>query len=301
MLRVAQGSHEFMSKRICLRTVVALVFAVALATGCAKQSPAIAPITTAADATPSPGKFVWHDLLTEDVDAVKKFYGELFGWEYRSTALPNYHLIEHDGRTIGGIVDMSEVDPAENQSQWVSLLSVPDVAEAVRVTRGAGGEIHVEPVEIPGRGTLAVVSDPRGALIGYVKAIGGDPPDRDAALGEFMWDELWTDDLEDSYEFYRDLIGYNLEEKIILEDEEYIVFQSGSRPRAGVIVRPVEEVRSNWLPYLRVDDPAALSQRVEALGGHVLLSPDDEIREGTVAIVMDPSGAAVALQKWDQS
>jgi len=290
-----------MNKRFRARAVVGLVLALALATACANPRPAIAPITTAADAAPSPGKFVWHDLLTEDVDAVKKFYGELLGWEYRSTALPNYTLIEHDGRTIGGMVDMSEVDPEENQSQWVSLLSVSDVGDAVRTTRGAGGEIHVNPVEIPGRGTLAVVSDPRGALIGYVKAIGGDPPDRHPAIGEFMWDELWTDDLEDSYEFYRKLIGYNLEETIILEKEEYIVFRSGSKPRAGVMVRPIEEVRSNWLPYLRVDDPAGRSQRVEGLGGHVLLSPDDEIREGTVAIGMDPSGAAVALQKWDES
>jgi predicted enzyme related to lactoylglutathione lyase len=116
-----------------------------------------------------------------------------------------------------------------------------------------------------------------------------------------MWTELWTDDLDASYEFYRNLIGYNLDEEIILEDVEYVVFKQGDRPRAGVIVLPVDEVRSHWMPYVRVDDPSSLAARVEELGGKLLFAPDEEIRHGTVAVVFDPSGAAVALQKWGGS
>jgi predicted enzyme related to lactoylglutathione lyase len=47
-----------------------------------------------------------------------------------------------------------------------------------------------------------------------------------------------------------------------------------------------------------VDDPAAVSARVTALGGRVILPPSPGIRNGTVAIVADPTGGAVALQKW---
>ena len=62
-----------------------------------------------------------------------------------------------------------------------------------------------------------------------------------------------------------------------------------------------EDVRAHWLPYVRVADPKPLADRVDDLGGFVLLPPLDEIRQGTVAIVIDPSGAAVALQQWEES
>jgi predicted enzyme related to lactoylglutathione lyase len=290
-----------MKKRDFVRAAVGLLLISALAAACVARKPTFAPITTHPDAAPAHGKFVWYDLLTEDVDGVSRFYGELLGWKFIPTESPNYTLIEHGGRHIGGIVDMTAIDPDVNQSQWISLLSVPDVAAAARATRDAGGEIHVEPREIRGRGTLAVVSDPYGALLAYARALGGDPPDLAAGIGDFMWTELWTDDLEGSYAFYRDLIGYNLDEEVILDDVEYIVFSRGDKPRAGVIVLPIDKVRSHWMPYVRVADPADLVARVEQLGGKVLISPDESIRHGTVAVVLDPSGAAVALQQWGDS
>jgi len=65
---------------------------------------------------------------------------------------------------------------------------------------------------------------------------------------------------------------------------------------------PIEDapVESNWLPYVRVDDAAALAGRVRDLGGEVLLAPSSEIRDGSLAIVADPSGAALALVEWTQ-
>ena len=57
-------------------------------------------------------------------------------------------------------------------------------------------------------------------------------------------------------------------------------------------------MKPNWLPYLRVEDPAAMAARAESLGGRVILSPRPEIRGATVAIVADPTGGVVALQKW---
>jgi hypothetical protein len=63
----------------------------------------------------------------------------------------------------------------------------------------------------------------------------------------------------------------------------------------------MKEVRAHWLPYLRVEDPGSLAARVEELGGKLLLAPSDAARRGSVAIVLDPSGAPVAFQKWPVS
>ncbi|MDX1387565.1 MAG: VOC family protein [Acidobacteriota bacterium] len=112
---------------------------------------------------------------------------------------------------------------------------------------------------------------------------------------------MWTGDVEASSEFYRDLVGFDIAKKVILEDTEYVYFARDDDPRAGVIPRPKDEIRTHWLPYVRVEDPAALAARVEGLGGTVLLEPCEDVRQGTVAIVLDPSGAAVALQHWEGS
>ncbi len=298
-----QGSEgvTVVVSRFPVRTVVfVLALAVVLLTaGCAGGAMA-PPITQAADATASPGKFVWYDLLTEDLPGVKRFYGELLGWTFSDTELPQYTLIEHDGRPIGGIVDLSGRKTSLNESQWVSLLSVIDVDVAARKTEQAGGEIHVAPKEIPGRGRLAVVTDPQGALIAYIRASGGDPPDRKARPGDWLWTELWTGDLGEAEGFYRNLVDYELDDKTIL-GEEYVIFTRGGVPRSGVITNPDEKLPSHWLPYIRVEDAAALADRVEGLGGKVALAPSPEIRQGTVAIVVDPSGAPVALQQWGES
>lgn len=281
-------------------TLAVVILAALIVAGCAAR-PNIPPVTTTATDMVTPGKFVWHDLLTEDLAGVKEFYGELLGWTFTTTDHPGYTLIWHDSRAIGGIVDMTKDGDDHDESQWVSLLSVVDVDGAVQSTVAAGGEVHVGPIDIPDRGRLAVVSDPQGAVVAYLRATQGDPPDRKADIGDWLWIELWTRELEPSTRFYTDLIGYELTEEELVDNKNYPVLSRDEVPRAGVVVYPLKEVRAHWLPYLRVEDPESLAARVEDLGGKVLLAPSDAARKGSVAIVLDPSGAPVAFQKWPVS
>ncbi len=292
-----QRRERFRNRRGLALALVVPALALAACAGL----PNVPPVSTASAETPRYGKFVWYDLLTEDLAAVKEFYGGLLGWTFAPTEAPNYTLILHEERPIGGIVDMAAIDPTRNRSQWISLLSTEDVDAAVRITREAGGEIHVRPLDLPGRGRFAVVSDPQGAAVAFLRSSVGDPPDAQARPGEWLWTELWTDDLQASSGFYRDLVGYSVREEVLVDDRTYAVFTRGEVPRAGMIRNPLEKVRAHWLPYVRTEDPAALAEQVEALGGTVVLAPRDDVRRGSVAIVLDPSGAALALQRWPVS
>ena len=49
-----------------------------------------------------------------------------------------------------------------------------------------------------------------------------------------------------------------------------------------------------------VSDDDAAAAGAAALGGEVLLGPDPELRNGTIALVVDPMGAVLALQQWTQ-
>jgi predicted enzyme related to lactoylglutathione lyase len=137
--------------------------------------------------------------------------------------------------------------------------------------------------------------------VAFLRSTTGDPPERPAGIGDWLWTELWTSDIADAGRFYGDLIGYELDQEVILDDIEYTIFTRGEVPRAGLVTAPIDEVRANWLPYVRVEDSAGLAARTDDLGGKVLLAPDPDLRDGTVAVVIDPSGAALALQEWSGS
>jgi predicted enzyme related to lactoylglutathione lyase len=239
---------------------------------------------------------VWYDLLAHDVEGVKRFYGELFGWTFEVDPEGDslYTVIRRDGRAIAGIAEVEQPE----LSQWLSWLSVEDVDGAVQYVRDRGGEVHRDARDLPQRGRYAIVSDPQGAALVLVRSATGDPTDADPAFNGWLWTELWTRETEAAMAFYERLVGYRREAVDAGLQTEYHVMWTGDRPRAGVGRLRLEGVQPNWLPYIRVTDPAAIVARVASLGGRVILAPSDDARGGTLAVVLDPSGAAVALQRW---
>jgi len=248
-----------------------------------------------------PGKFVWFDLLTTDPPAAEKFYGGLFGWtfEVQKTRENPYKVARLGGTPIAGMVDVSALKKEVPESTWLSYASVSDVDKAAAGIKGLKGKVLREPAEVGTYARAAVVADPQGALLGLVKLAKGDPPDGgQGPEGTFLWMEYVAEDAPGALAFYKDALGYDVNRLDAVTAVEYFVLKTGGISRAGLFASPWKEVKSNWLPYLRVADAAAAARKVESLGGRVLLAPKPEIRNGTLAIVADPSGAAVALQQW---
>lgn len=258
--------------------------------------PAITPVATGEYHV---GKFVWYDLLTHDVPAVQRFYGELFGWEFEGGYGDegDFTLITYDAKPIGGIVYGEPLEGGVSRARWIPSLSVADVDGAVEQTLQAGGTVYFEAQDVGDRGRMAVVGDPQGAILSFVKTAGGDPGDEEPPYGDWLWTELWTHDVAVSSSFYQSLVGYE-RDRVQLAGEDYDILLGEGRPRAGVKKLPWEEVMPNWLPYIRVQDPAAIVGRVETLGGRVLVSPSGDVRSGSVGLIADPSGAVLAVQKW---
>ncbi|MCZ6756199.1 MAG: VOC family protein [Gemmatimonadetes bacterium] len=266
---------------------------------CAGPVVTVPPLTPTPSGTHRVGKFVWQDLLTDDVAAAKRFYAGLFGWEFAvADDDSTYTVILHRGRAIGGMVATADLEAHVNSSQWLGSLSVADVDRAVDVVKNSGGAVRATPRDLPERGRIAVVTDPQGALVAFVRSGGGDPDDREAMPGEWLWSELWTTDTDAAMSFYETLVGYTRQRVDGGVTVPYYLLSAGDAPRAGVLEIPFDGVRPNWLPYVRVDDPAALAARVESLGGRVLIPVREETRGGTVALIADPTGGVLAIQKW---
>ena len=161
-----------------------------------------------------------------------------------------------------------------------------------------GGEVLTPPTDVADRGRLAIVVDPQGALLALVQTAEGDPARHQPGYGDFLWDELWTTDLGGATAFYTGLTGLEEKDVEVEADRTYRMLSRGNEPTVGVMPHPFEETRPVWVTYIRVEDPAAITARVEALGGTVYLEPHDRPLGGQVALIADPSGAGIALQTW---
>ncbi len=152
------ASHETRPRKI---GAFARGLALTVALACASPAPPeLPPLTSEPTPHVFPGKFVWMDLVTQDVGAARAFYGALFGWTFREG--DRYTEVLHAGAAIAGII--SARDP-EQGSEWIGNLSVLDVDSAARIVARRGGVIERAPTDAPDRGRLALVSDREGALL----------------------------------------------------------------------------------------------------------------------------------------
>jgi hypothetical protein len=279
-----------------LLALAAIASSAACASGTAASAPAGATPAVAAHV----GRFVWHDLVTRDAAACREFYGALLGWSFEETTREGrpYLLAQSGGGFAGGIVQRAEAQA--RPAVWLSYLSVPDLDQAVARVTSAGGKVLLPPRAVGAYGRVAVVTDPQGAPLGLAGVTATLPAEpAEPPVNRFFWMEYLAKDAPAALAFYEDLAGYESTVAASQGGVDYHVLKA-RRPRAGLLRIPADAagVEPNWLPYVRVADPVALAARVESLGGKVLVAPRAEIRKGTVAVVADPTGGAIALQKW---
>ena len=296
-----------MSRTKIISVLLAIVLAIAVFTGCAAITLDLPSITDTPTNERHAGKVVWHDLLTNTPEESRKFYGDLFGWEFEKPGIDiglggdaPYMLIRHNGRLIGGMVDTNSLNRTQNISQWITVLSVDDVYAAADKVIANGGKMLKEPTELRSRGVLAIIEDPTSAIFAMVQTKDGDPADFDAEVNGFLWDELWTGDVSKTAEFYTEVIGFEREEREIVDSGvTYHMLTAKGTPRAGILINPYgEDVPPVWVNYLWVEDPSAVTSRVESLGGQILLETQPRDIGGEVAFIAGPSGAGIALQTW---
>ena len=271
---------------------VAVVLAVAFA-----LAGVPAPLV-AADTTES-GRFVWHDLMTRDVNASKQFYGALFGWRFEDTRRGDrpYVLARAGSEAVAGFVDVTAIPDAG--SQWISFMSVDDVDKSVALVQSEGGKVLVAPRDVPSVARAAVVADPQGAPLGLAQLRRAVPDPAQPKLGHVFWQEYLARDAALALTFYKRLAGYDSNVTDARLGIEYHVLQK-TRGRAGLfqLAATTKDVEPNWLPYVLVSDPAGLAGRVAGLGGRVLVPAAPELRNGSLVVIADPGGAPLALQKY---
>jgi predicted enzyme related to lactoylglutathione lyase len=282
--------------------LVCLVGALVLLAACA-STPQWPGVTAQPTGETTPGRWVWAELFTADVAAARAFYGQVFGWGFRTVGdgPDAYTLIDNRGTPIAGMIHRAADADATRSARWLGLLSVASVDAAAEHARQAGGTVGVAPRQLPGRGRVALIADPEGARFGVLRSQTGDPPDVFPPPGGWLWRELWARDGAAMAAFYAPLGGYDVRLVDAGGGPAERRLLAGGYPRAGILELQFEGLPSAWLHYVRVANLEDTLERVRRAGGTVLVAPAPDIRQGRVALVADSLGAAVGIAEWDEA
>lgn len=266
--------------------------------GFAAKASELPALTTVPGDPRLPGKLVWADLVTDDMAAAQNFYTRLFGWHFYGTG--GYLIAFNDDRPLCGMFQRPRPKDKSALPRWFGYISVSSVGAAERAVTKAGWKVLAPPAKLPKRGEQAIFADPEGALFGVVKSSSGDPQDFKAEPGDWIWIQLMSREGRRAAEFYRKVGGYEIIENTSSNRlSDYVLTSRGfARATVRTIPKEHEAVRPTWLLFVRVKSVSESVTLAGQLGGKVLLQPNSNFLEGKVALVADPTGAAIGLLEW---
>jgi predicted enzyme related to lactoylglutathione lyase len=270
----------------------------------AEPPPPLPPLLDQPVDTRLPGKFIWADLFSSDLEVSRDFLVGLLGWEWRWISTEEgrrYGIFYNDGSAVAGLAHhRPKSAPGQRYARWAYYLSVRDVDDLLARAQARGAEVLMPVREVAKRGRFAILADGERAPLGVLTSHSGDPEDYRAEPGEWLWHQLFARDPDAAASYYAELFGYELHAPKDYPDLVDIILASDGFARAGIARLPADsEAISQWLGLVRVADLRATLARVEALGGEVLLAPDAGVADGAVALVADPLGAPLGLVQRD--
>jgi len=119
------------------------------------------------------GMVWWTELMTRDVDAAVRYYGDICGWTFETVSMMDgsgtYHIAMKGDQRLAGIMDMSSMTHLEGvPAHWFSYFAVEDIDAAIVTTKSAGGLVLRDPFDVPDTGRIVILQDPTGAAMGMI-------------------------------------------------------------------------------------------------------------------------------------
>lgn len=104
---------------------------------------------------------VWFEVMGQDADKLRDFYGGLLGWRFDTDNPMNYGMVEAgEGGIPGGIGQVAE------GHGWATFYTkVADLEATVAQAKRLGSIVRVPITELPDT-FIAVVTDPEGNAVG---------------------------------------------------------------------------------------------------------------------------------------
>lgn len=116
------------------------------------------------------GSIHWSELMTNDVEAAKSFYGATAGWEFEDAPMPGftYTLCKVDGVPIAGMMPIEAMGQDGVTPHWMTYVAVTDIDEVAGKVEASGGKVLSAPFDVPNVGRIAILADADGAVVGMM-------------------------------------------------------------------------------------------------------------------------------------
>jgi predicted enzyme related to lactoylglutathione lyase len=240
--------------------------------------------------------FIWHDLITPDVEGAKAFYAEVIGWTYEAQS-PEYTLTKAGGIGMGGI--MKTPDTLKGMPPfWSGYIFVADVDAVCAKIKTQAGKVHREPWDVPHVARMAVVGDPTGANFNIMQPFPRETGKliSSNALGAVGWNEAHVGDLDSAWNFYAELFGWTKGTVMPMgELGDYVLFQINGADHGGMMRKQKMLPMPMWLFYFNVDGIDAAVERINKSGGKVVMGPHQVPGGQWIVSAMDPQGGNFQL------
>jgi predicted enzyme related to lactoylglutathione lyase len=244
----------------------------------------------------------WVDLFSSDTDASRAFYEGLFGWTSVSA-----------GEEFGGYINFSKGDAMVagcmrndgtngTPDGWSIYLSTKDAQATTDSATAGGGGVIVPPMAVGELGSMAVLTDAGGAVIGAWQPGLHEGFGIVAEPGAPAWFELHTRDYEAAIAFYRDVFGWDTHAMSDTPEFRYTTLYADEAAAAGIMDATnflPDGVPAHWSVYFGVDDADATATKAAELGG-TLVQGIDDTPFGRLATFADPTGALFKIVQSPQ-
>jgi uncharacterized protein len=247
------------------------------------------------------GRFLWHELLCEDVQKALAFYPAVTGWT--TTSMPPapgaapYDMFMNGASPVAGVMSVpATAESAKPPTAWLSYIGTADVDATFADATSLGATGLMPPTDVPTVGRIAVLADPQGAQFGLFAP--ASPYDDEAAPkhGEFSWHELAASDTDAAFGFYERLFGWKKTETMDMgENGKYEMFGRDVFTYGGVYLCPPGKETPRWKSYIQVADLDRATEALRANGGTVVMGPHEVPGGDRIVMCTDDQGAEIAL------
>jgi predicted enzyme related to lactoylglutathione lyase len=259
----------------------------------------------------------WVDIVAQDLEAAKRFYGGLFGWTF-TDAIPadapgSYLIATIDGQDVAAIGSSEGNEP----STWRTYIAVDDADATATDVEKAGGTVTLAPVDAGAGGRIAACVDPRGAEFRLWQARRRLGAQLVNAPGTWNFSDLQTTDPHTAAEFYAAVFGWEVDDvgfatmvrrpgygahlaatvyPDILEVQSKVMAPPGYEDAIAWFGIISESQQEHWQVSFTVEDRDASAATVESLGGTIVHSDDSQWTKAVT--IRDPQGALLVLSQF---
>ncbi|MFF3561843.1 VOC family protein [Streptomyces sp. NPDC002574] len=263
----------------------------------------------------------WADAMLNDLEAGKRFYGELLGWTFGATDPEWSSYTQAYGPGGKNVAALSPKPDGRMPTVWNLYLASSDIQDTARRIRDAGGQLIMEPMAVGPFGSMLTAADPTGAVFGGWQAgthAGFETTDRP---GSYIWAEIFTRDAATTDAFYEEVFGYRGKEifekaeaaakagtaaagnaadgpgtdfRILVPAGQDVAVANAVLGRFRMSGRYPDEMPPHILVYFAVEDADRAAETVVRLGGRVTRGPLDS-PFGRFLLVSDDQGAQFGL------